>query len=116
MTAVEVCPICDIAGCRHIRERATPTAQLSAALAVPEGGVSDEDFPDPLLDECRFEDGYTTLAEALAVPEVAALVAAATKTAICIAYFMAHEARYSDLEREVVKLRAALAAMKGPQT
>lgn len=27
--AVQVCPECDIAGCRHIRERATPTATAS---------------------------------------------------------------------------------------
>jgi hypothetical protein len=29
--AVQVCPECDIAGCRHIRERATPTATASQA-------------------------------------------------------------------------------------
>ena len=27
MTAVEVCPICDIAGCRHIRDRKAMTGE-----------------------------------------------------------------------------------------
>lgn len=31
--SVEVCPICDIAGCRHIRERADLTAAKDARIA-----------------------------------------------------------------------------------
>ena len=41
MTSVEVCPICDIAGCRHIRERA---AEVAAAPAM---GGNDEWFYQP---------------------------------------------------------------------
>jgi hypothetical protein len=36
--AVQVCPECDIAGCRHIRERATPTATASQESAPEAGG------------------------------------------------------------------------------
>ena len=37
--AVEVCPECDIAGCRHIRERMTPNMELR--------GASDSEHPSP---------------------------------------------------------------------
>lgn len=49
MTAVEVCAICDIAGCRHIRERAakpddhqTRDRALSLALRLRKAGCHDE--------------------------------------------------------------------------
>lgn len=38
---VEVCPICDIAGCRHIRERADLTAAKDARIAELERQLAD---------------------------------------------------------------------------
>jgi DNA-directed RNA polymerase subunit M/transcription elongation factor TFIIS len=48
--AVQVCPECDIAGCRHIRERATPTATASQeSLGTTQEAVK---FPGKIERHC----------------------------------------------------------------
>lgn len=66
MTAVEVCPICDIAGCRHIRERATSAEQLAAARlvksSIENGGVIDVVWIDGPIPETPCDHLHNALA------------------------------------------------------
>lgn len=63
MTAVEVCPICDIAGCRHIRERKAMTGEESKMPPLP-----------PRLDPncqcvCHTQPGVVHIAACCRAPE-----------------------------------------------
>jgi hypothetical protein len=68
--SVEVCPICDIAGCRHIRERADLAAANDARIAELEGqlaSVLQREADTHARHDAKFAESERQLAEAQAL-------------------------------------------------
>ena len=92
---LEVCPICDIAGCRHIRHR-TPSSLPYGHVRLPSGEVVD----------------LTANTEALEAGVVQEMREALQGMERALQMFMDDPSRTSDMP-VVIKAREALAKLEG---